>query len=298
MPSFYERRYDITRVKEFSVRTRQGDRAVVSKRLSRATIGLKEAAIHRKAYEAGIPTVKIYGEIFDKGNAYPLMEKFSGINLDAFVHWINERNNRANALFEAVINDWKEHGEPVDLGPYGFLADSGSVKRLFAEFLECSERRDALSVLSDLHGKRVHPSLHGPIDLTSIPRPRYLTRLLNEYWRVDSIEAFARLDARQMKVRMQNARASVIRPLRQVQGKLVGACYKAIFGSPAVSVSGLEQEAQRLNALCVERGIIHTDLYARNILVEWDFSRNEPVYAPDGSLTFKLIDWEPVKQVI
>lgn len=170
--------------------------------------------------------------------------------------------------------------------------------RVLNPCLPSSERRDALSVLSDLHGKLVHPSLHGPIDLTSIPRPRYLTRLLNEYWRVDSIEAFARLDGRQMMTGMQSARASVIRPLRQVQGKLVGACYKAIFGSSAVSVSGLEQEAQRLNALCVERGIVHTDLYARNILVEWDFSRNEPVYAPDGSLTFKLIDWEPVKQVI
>ncbi len=199
------------------MRTPQGDRAVVSKRLSRATIGLKEAAIHRKAYEAGIPTVKIYGEIFDRGNAYLLMEKFSGINLDAFVYWINERNKHANALFEAITNDWKEHGEPVDLRAYGFLADSGSVKRVFAEFLEWSEQRDALSVLSDLHGKLIHPSPHRPIGLTSIPRPRYLTRLLNEYWCVDAIEAFARLDARQMMARMQSARASVIRPLRRVR---------------------------------------------------------------------------------
>ena len=42
---------------------------------------LEEITLARRAWEAGIPTPKVLGEIKDKGNQYAFFEKISAINL-------------------------------------------------------------------------------------------------------------------------------------------------------------------------------------------------------------------------
>lgn len=82
--------YDISKVKEFALDKADGSEIqVVSKRIDPKQT--EEVALARKAYEAGIPTPKVLGEVADRGNLYALFEKINGRNVNAitehgFVH--------------------------------------------------------------------------------------------------------------------------------------------------------------------------------------------------------------------
>lgn len=295
----WDKCYDVTRVREFRLQSPRGDVEIVSKRLSRADIGTKEVAIHRQAYEAGIPTVKIYGEVLDRGNAYLLMEKFSGVSLNVFSDWIEERNKKSKELSERIIQDWEEYGDDLDLTQYGFPPEACPLwKEQLAKISDYKKRRDALAILSDLYGRLVGPSVYGSIDASTVPKSYYLEPLLKKYWHLESLEDFIRTRPEELSGPLREARISIIQPMKRLGAELSRACHELIFRSSRMGIGDLENVASRLGALCKERGIRHCDLFARNILVEWDFKNDCPAFKPDGSLDYRLIDWEPVKQTL
>ncbi|TSC78879.1 MAG: hypothetical protein G01um101433_69 [Parcubacteria group bacterium Gr01-1014_33] len=73
--------YDVSKVKELTFDTGEKKIKMVSKRLNPKESG--EIALARKAWEAGIPTAKVLGEILDRDNLYAFFEKINGINLEA-----------------------------------------------------------------------------------------------------------------------------------------------------------------------------------------------------------------------
>ena len=71
--------YDISKVKEFSLGNGENKLEIVSKRLDSKQ--LEEIVLARRAWEVGIPTPRVLGEIMDRGNSYAFFEKISAINI-------------------------------------------------------------------------------------------------------------------------------------------------------------------------------------------------------------------------
>lgn len=296
----WQKKYDISRVKEFELQTKDGPVKIISKRLSKPGVGTAEAAIHQRAYEAGVPTVRMFGEVFDRGNVYLWLEKWPGINLTALGPWIAERRQETDELSARMVEE-NRNDRSAGLERLGFSAQQAEELRpLLTELDEVDLDREAFSLLTQKNNERIRKELYGdrisdaPVVIDETPAMRsFLQRATG----VDRIDTFFSLSKSEIDEGMKQMKRLYVPKLNRIRSEMSSICYRRLFNSEPININEIESKASELRKLCIEKGFPHPDFASQNILIGWNAEKNEPYFDTNGKIELRVIDWEPVKGV-
>jgi len=296
----WEQPYDVSKVKEIGVAKPNGDIVVfVSKRIDPTQ--LEEVFLAREAYEAGIPTPKVLGEVIDHGNVYAFFEMIEGVNLDAIL-----TREEWRTLHGLGWSDEKEFFTSVKAAIFGHDLPRQLRKRLKVLFQKYREDYKVFDLVDSLcanihHSELLDPELNQKLNLMKLKeklketRPDLLqsrTELLGTFGFSSWSDVFDLLSGPlEAIIKKEEALLSSREVIREGIKRDDKAARNEItyhnFGYD------LDEEIKRLKRLCVEKGIRHKDFNDRNILIDWDYENNKPKKGPDGKAKMYLIDWEP-----
>ncbi len=287
----WEQPYDVSKVKEIGVAKPNGDIVVfVSKRIDPTQ--LEEIFLAREAYEAGIPTPKVLGEIVDHGNVYAFFEKINALSLDSIK---DKTESRQLGVFS-----WSEE--------QSFLADNREaifghdfperLEKKFKSIFKGASKDYVLFDLADiLSGYILDPNipsaaLRGQLKNFSSETLRRRTEHLIFFGFSNWSDVFALMDG-PLEERIK--KALELKKSLELYRKKLWKYELTLKKEIQLNNFGYEpkKEIEKLKRLCQEKGIKHKDFNNRNILIDWDYENNKPKKGPDGKAKMYLIDWEP-----
>jgi len=289
--------YDVSKVKELNLVLPNGKKLdIVSKRIEPEET--EEISLAVKAGEAGIPTPKVLGEIADKGNLYALFEKIEGIDL-----LIAEEKKKLSDLYYDVEKFLITEEESLALNNLPFK-----------EFIS----KKAYKTLSRIWREAKTKALLKPAEIEIYKRLSSI--ILNENFFNIRQSFFGDLPENDVNMFFKKfgfkdsedfiivlKKIEKIKNSREVGGyteflfkklekmgknsniffeKLTKVIYQDIFGID------IYKEKQKLEQMCEDKGIEHKDFADRNILIEWDFEKDEPKGKKEKDVKLYIIDWE------
>lgn len=280
--------YDISKVKEIQIGGTAHPISLVSKRIEKGQEDQVELA--RRAYEAGIPTAKILGEVEDQGNHYAFFEKLPGKSLLAIIpedfwydppYWcINEREFRRNSPVSKYIKS------DVKIRLHKLWRDYISTFTL-------NELNMIIGFPEQFGYEKIHEEWITGIK-KSIENRGFQEDDLKKAWEFIGFSSFENfvdslpLDiqsrgSRQMEIH-QKILAFTENRIEEYKEKSFSIVQTAFFGLD------LKKELERLEELCEEKGVLHKDLENRNLILEWDLEQDKPIKGRTPKLW--IIDWE------
>lgn len=318
----WDRSYDISKVKEFAVGNNDNKVEIVSKRLDKKQ--LEEIILARRAWEAGIPTPKVLGEIIDQGNSYVFFEKISAINLLTLSQLMPDKAYKY--VYERVDYDKKRFCEGIDSSFDKILSDNAKERIYLIWEEEKKEIRlnEILWRIRDFLGQYIFRYIGLKFnDKTSIESEadKVFSEIMSEFSSDEIKKAIAVLGFKDKDELLKNFilkknileetkkldRENKIKEFEQEEKKRFSGLgertekinkkfeeqvksefYKEKFGID------IPKKVSELESLCLEKGLEHKDFAKRNILIEWNFDKGEPL-KKQGEKEPKLyiIDWEP-----
>lgn len=310
--------YDVTKVKSFLLKCPDGrEITVVSKRLNRS--GTEEVSLAKEAYDAGIPTPKVLGEICDKGNVYALFEYIEGINLNAapfllYPGYGHENPNSMGVIFDFKLVFYHSHTLETfrdDIQEF-FKKNSMRVSPELQNKLEIlrkdsEEANLCLELLFDLKGVIQFR------EEDRLPRIRAYKKIVNNPF-VESLAlallqelGFSSFDEYLQKIQGMQWNSSEFVEMEDrfeeqltrhrnkklfYETKAAGIFQKYFYGFDPV------EEKEKILRQCQVAGIEHKDFEDRNFVIPWNFEHNRPSERKPGEPNLYIIDWEldPKKQ--
>lgn len=315
--------YDISKVKEFSLIDKERKKvSLVSKRVDKHQI--EEIVLARKAWEVGIPTARVFGEIMDKGNAYVFFERIQGINfLEARdrLHLLHEKGIPPSfSILKKDFGQWMQY-EPI----YTILTDKCKKKlySLWEKMMPAILRREAIVFLDDTFSsvssvvkcfkknnekylnfaKEVIQNLKIRISKQETLLQQEINVVLcrfnySDYVQfldhcLDAIEFNKKEEFGSIFFQLYSERKNLTAKIEnEFERPFVLKIYEDVFGFNPY------KEIKKVKSLCEEKGIEHKDFNERNILIEWDFNKSRPIRKKKSSKNkIYIIDWEPKKNV-
>ena len=292
--------YDVTKVKEFRVGAEKGFN-VVSKRIDQKQ--LAELARAQLAYEAGIPTPKVYGFVADKGNYYAMFEKIDALDLHAVMDkFFYSKGKGLNYTPDMGLNTLKKEMQesignvsPEQLSsflelqreylPYieGYNYFSRYIKItnvIIDKWLSKEGSRDVDISFRSLD--KSFSALDLPFkthqDVVNYILSHVTSRTIDRDYAIDQESAnFLINTALAFKVKYDEYRLK----------------FDSIYAEAVVGFD-YRKEVELLKKQCEEKGVEHKDFNDRNILVPWDFEQDKPKLEPNKPKLY-LIDWEGEK---
>lgn len=323
--------YDVTKVKEFSLRLPDGQvREIVSKRIEKDQ--LEEIAIARKAYEAGIPTPKVLGEIIDKGNIYVFFEKISGINLNAawwrlyrrqyplmvqqygtFRYATNEKDfdrsmQELSKISTECKNDifklWRKYKDIIRKKRIfyllGEIAKDALDKCTRANIsLEQFSSEDISECLSDLGYKSI-----GELRREYIRKTPEFFKDMSDEALDDMIRSFDKGTIPTDYIKSLNeyrefSTEDIDEKEKELEQILMDKFDRKLRALVYTDIFGFDypNEMKKIKQQCKDTGIEHKDFENRNFLMRWDFEKDLPLKnLPEGQPKLYIIDWERAKR--
>lgn len=310
----WDKPYDISKVKEFSLIGKKDKKiSLASKRIDQDQ--LEEIALARKAWEAGIPTARILGEIADKGNTYVFFERIRGINFlaaqeklrllsvsVATLHIINEKdfysqmhyeyNNILSEKAKKIIYSLWEKARPDIIKNRDIYTLRENLNHAFALMERVEKDEDYKDSVKDFvqyikeyaENKYNLPGINTILNKFNYPNPIQFIDHCLDLIKLDKKEEFREI------VDFINSEYKNIRDKikNEFDSVFISKIYKDVFGFNPY------EEIKKVKKLCEEKRIEHKDFNDRNILIEWDFDKNKPKRKKESEKNkIYIIDWEP-----
>jgi len=311
---FWEYPYDISIVKQFRLETKTGPLSVVSKRIRRD--GLDEVARSKLAYEAGIPTPRILGEIIDRGNIYAFFEHIPGINLRAAV----EKLGLALGVYPpATTWDKKALRADIENAWPGPISDSdyNRLRRIWQNYKKVILEYEICVTIKGLCLRFIEHACFGEdpgIDkrdddllkkrLRDYPQ-RSVTKILNEagYVSFENLKETINEnteDPERGTLLFDKLFSEIVNRFQNIMARLKPAIdeFRELFEAEVrVIKMGFDYvaETNRIIGACDEHGIRHKDFAYRNFVIPWDFENDRPLPPQTGRPPLYLVDWETEK---
>lgn len=307
--------YDVTKVKELllkKVAPSEGEEriSVISKRLEKD--GLAEVDLAKKAYQAGIPTPRVLGEIVDMGNNYVWFEKIDGIDLrEALIKLDSGSRFLGDRIFSCLYENqvFGELNDPKQRDSrwvFDLLSSEQKArildlwrkarKWLIAQEVFIAHRfvrdsaADYMKSLSSFFGFIKVEDVEDAFKLFGYEnRQQFLDGLHTETKRSEGSKGQEHtkfptdLEFHHIKA-LTNRATSKVEEFRKQADDYLEQC---LFGF------GIEEEIERIKKLCEKNGLMHKDFADRNFMVEWDWARDRPLVTGDHKSQLFVIDWEP-----
>lgn len=299
--------YDVSKVKLIDLSDGEDDLRLVSKRLDPKDA--REIVLARRAYDAGIPTPKVMGEIMDRGNLYAWFEYVQGINYDAFLRKKIFRDLDLIRISAVSADDFKACF--AEKSVFGDLPES--VKRELenmyhdAEMLRLkNEFKYAVPLVRELfysqqssrgeafleHLFERAPGLaNDPSKLQAVVKYFGFKNTEDLISRIDSLAGYDR------QLNLDSASSDFFRSIDARGARLwieLDNINQAIRKKILDYYLGYDPrlKKQEILELCQSRGIVHKDFNNRNFVIEWDAEKDRPLKSADGQARMLLIDWE------
>ncbi len=277
--------YDISKVKRIYLKKNNKELTLVSKRIDQ---NQSEIARAKAAYEAGIPTPKIVGEIEDQGNHYVLFENINGVDLDALFR-ILPIDQSVDCPY--LLSSEEEFKEFVESRPFWNLLNQeqqNTIHDLWHQNLYYFLMRRAAV---GLHRAKAHSREKAKKDIEDFFSgkmliPDYLNKALSFYGfnnLDDYLDSMYSQEKDEIHIAMYG-KCNV--KLDEMETKWIKILQEAIYGID------LEAEIERLKKLCADKGIHHKDFKDRNMILEWDPKTAKPICKKGEKPRLFIIDWE------
>ncbi len=299
--------YDVSKVKMIDLSNEEGDLRLVSKRLEPGDA--REISLARRAYEAGIPTPKVMGEIMDHGNLYAWFEHVQGINYNAFLrkrifHDLDLVRVTATSPddFEAYFSEGSVFEDLPDSMRRELLviyhdAEMLRLKHGFAYYIPHIEelfggeqQSRGLTFLRYIF-ERMPGLAEDPAKLQLVVKYFGFKNTVDLIDRIDALAGFDQnyqLDSsssdffRSIKVRL----SQIVREVNVINDTIRKKILTYYFGyEPWL-------KKQEILALCQSKGITHKDFNDRNFVIEWDMKKNIPKKNEGEQVRMFIVDWE------
>lgn len=300
--------YDVTKVKDLLLRRDYNSPCtkVISKRLEEKSSA--EVDLARRAFQAGIPTPRVLGEIKDMGNHYVWFERIAGLNLHDTRRFFDGFNDFIRYYFTTCTEE-KELYKEMD------KTDSGrAFKQTFSSF--SSEQQKHILDLWNEARKDI-------IALDTLNAHLRACNTKSDYWRFvyelntrykpDDIEQiFKSLGYSSWQAFLDSLSAEHIDGLRSsrfptdeeikkiqiwresASGKVTKFKDDLLrYTEQCLFSFNIEDEKSRIEGMCAEKNIQHKDFADRNFMVEWDWTRNRPLVTNERKPQLFVIDWDP-----
>lgn len=282
--------YDISKVRQFDFRLPNGQtREVVSKRIDAKQ--LTEVSIAMRAYEAGIPTPKVLGEVLDRGNTYAFFKRLPGINLRAATEKLDRtawRNGLDAAAIAVIHNDDDELNNFLqEIFPSRRTEElKQKLKSIWGpvgHFIAWREIALILGPLSDRDHMLQELKAFKEADIQHVLN-NLGYRNIDEYQRAIGTaslnEKFAILE------KTHQFTPAEIPELEQAHEAVKTLIETEIFGFP------VRDEINKLKADCERKGVPHKDFEERNFVILWDFEHDRPLPRKSDEPKLYIVDWE------
>src|SRR3989344_1715248 len=280
----WEEHYDVSKVKEFSVKSADGkELKVVSKRIEPKE--LEEVARARRAYEAGIPTPQVLGEVFDRGNVYALFEKLQAINLATPAVQMQRHHSHYSPDYTTNEIEFSKHVQTI----FTSMSEEGvrRLQSLWEGVRAVIEIRKVCIILSRValfEYKGFNDLAREELESLDDKMQNVGRDILKRLGYKDYKDFLARAplafpgEKEDVPLWFFNKLDKERKAMQRFQGEWESAVLKEIFGFD------LLKEERKLKNLCRKKGIEHKDFAPRNILMLWDFendrllprAKNEP----------------------
>ena len=297
--------YDMSKVKSFSVEMPDGaEKTYVVKRVKKEN--LDETATAKIAYEKGIPTPKVVGEISDRGNNYAIYEYIPGIQLSDAIE--RRRKQIINVIRTDIITasydilNASEHqiDSKIDLYfPKGIVPERvrDRFKALWDKAYDDITNATVIEKLTPptsydfcyMHGVRLKTIDEMVSKARKFALNPYIDKAMNVLGYTDLITYIDTLK----KVPGDDIDSFGNKMTWKVQ-ELRKPWYQKIDSEIRKFVLGFDydEELQKIKSLTTKSGIEHGDFESRNILVPWNFETNFPTKPKKGEPKMYIIDWE------
>ena len=300
--------YDISKVKEFTIGGDDKKINVVSKRIDPKET--EEIVLAVKAREAGIPTPKIYGEVNDNGNIYAFFEKIDGISLLSaferkhlslgFWFFATEKEDEFNTLLKNA--EWEK---------FISLETKDKIFRLWQKNKDIFEERvatidlieimEVFPILTEDLSSKIKSDLakvcYKAIEYNKTRLEKYIKKY--GFTSVKDLEIYlSRLATSQETKKTnndyKNIKEACAKRIEEINLEEKKEFFDLLRRMVISEVMGLDidEELKRIRKICTDNKIEHKDFADRNILIEWDFEKNEPKGKATGDVKLQIIDWE------
>jgi hypothetical protein len=322
-------RYDISKIKTFNLVRPEGTVVkIYSKRIEGAET--EEIARARRAYEAGIPTPKVLGEIQDKGNLYAWFEAIEGRDLNTIISRLHlDRIHNTSPSFASTVEEyyeWLRHFPEIlqRVDPTIMV----TLMNLWQENRANIHMKESLNMLQRI-------LVHVPIELAKLMVVKddkgfeiveYDNRLAAaknaidksfleekisegcEEPKVDLIAVLKYLGYNSLsdlvaKMHWESPlHETVFTQVQQAEHELKEQLrndfdhpWSTIVENSLIGFD-VSDARDRLKKQCEENHIEHKDFNDRNIIVEWDFEKDKPlIHDGETKPRVYLVDWEEKK---
>jgi hypothetical protein len=246
------------------------------------------------AYDRGIPTPRVLGEVLDRGNHYAFFEHIPSRNLSSFLEHAHqqyggdygldviytadtETQYRANATLHLFPPELQTqlHNLWLEFQPIIQLLNARNVLGAYIEAVRRSEKTEQTQMRAKLEEYPTHivDRLIVPIGFDSL----------------DTLTASIGPEV-ENSLGIQFHYFGEALPehgyMRELSRRWTETVETGLLGfSP-------NDEMQRLQEMLDQQSIAHGDVALRNILVEWDSEHDQVQRQPDGSVRRFIIDWE------
>lgn len=310
----FRKPYDVSKVKMFNLKDEEGkETQVVSKRIQLDQ--LEEIARAQKAYELGIPTPKIVGEILDKGNTYAFFEYIPALNLDVAYKRVFYKDGGYldpwNIYLKTTYKEEDFQGKMRRLKGYISNSAQKKIRDLWLEAREDIELRQLYmwlkNVCFETYQRRVEKSetelrrgIRQSFEKIWGRNQFYLKTIekkLLPFLGTSSVEFIQKLDDAKSIEEVEQFFTELKKKMRPVDQRVSD--FEKQWTSEAIrDIFGFDfkAERERLEKLCEEKGIEHKDFNSRNLLVPWDFEQNRPMTRGENEPKLYIIDWEVEKK--
>lgn len=299
--------YDVSKVKLIDLPDGKGELRLVSKRLDPGKV--REISLARRAYEAGIPTPKVMGEILDHGNLYAWFEHVQGINYDAFLRKKIFRDLdlvRVSALsaddFQASFSKKSVYDDLPDSVRRELVAiyNGSEMLRLKHEFaysvphikglFNSQQQSRGLAFLRYVY-ERLPALAEDPSKMQAVVKYFGFKNAEDLISHVDSLAGYDR------NLNLDSSSRDFFRSIDVRGAQLSGELKKINEGIRKKILDyyfGYEPrlKKQGILDLCQRRGIEHKDFNNRNFIIEWDMEADRPKKSEDGQARMLIVDWE------
>lgn len=275
--------YDVSCVREFVLRKGKKSQAIVSKRIRRGSGEVERA---KQAIEHGISTPRILGEVQHHGNQYALFERLPAVSLlrtaeyKGFHQWGRHHPDSAGSFLHG-LEQAEIQLSPGQLDQLTNICDENKQKQeLCIAYTILINLSETARLIVDLElGEECWDEA---MDRKLGKHLKAATLLIQEFglrtW-ADFRTACSR------GVVSEEALRTSLKILRdQLNTDWQRATTKALFGTDILGgVASIRKK-------CEEAGLHHKDFGRRNILLEWDLEKDQPIEGREPKLW--VIDWE------
>jgi hypothetical protein len=303
----WHKSYDISKVKEFTLENEQTHKSIkiISKRIEKEEV--EEVARARQAFEAGIPTPRVWGEIFDKGNAYAFFEKIEGVSLLAafektgltynasgvanISHAVTEEafwkgmalssstSSLPDEVKQALFIEWQKEADQHNKEKIAFT--------LRAIYYDLKSAAAPLGGGEIIWGENLPFSQKDQDQAVQVLGFNTVREFYDEIRRINKVGDWKVLDKIEIKLeklmlQQNEEEADLFRKKQEQERNYEDIIFSASMGIPVYKAKAYLRE------LCEEKRIEHKDFADRNLMIDWDIKNDKP---KPGAKMY-LIDWE------